>query len=116
MNSQLKGPLSMSELNDDAVARRLSKLFEERLAPLGLEKVEFEGGADHDGDPAIFATISYRSGAGKFDADAFLDTIVEAMRRLREAGDERFVHVRHRHADGEDAIGDGAGPAGRLAD
>jgi hypothetical protein len=97
----------MSELKDAMLHELLSPLFARKLTLYGFNHISFSGGADHDGDPVVFATLRYRPGAPKLSADVFLDTVVEAMQLLKEHGDQRFLHVRHEYVDGEAAIDDG---------
>jgi hypothetical protein len=105
----------MPELKDSDLHDLLSPLFAQELALYGFDHISFAGGADHDGDPVVFAILRYRHGAPKLSTDVFLDAVVEAMRLLKEHGDQRFLHVRHEYVDGEAVIDDEGRRARRRA-
>lgn len=93
-------------LDDASVLRIVAPILCRVLGQIAPEALTVESANDHDGEPVIRLTIRHSPNAPKFDARAYLDAVNEAMRRLRENGDDRFLHVRNLYADGEPAIND----------
>ena len=96
----------MSHLHKDASpsAHIIDEVLTKALEPLGMRELTFREGRDHDGEPAWRATAVYGEGAPSVDGQVVIDAIAEAMRRLAEIGDDRFLYLRHEFADGEPAV------------
>jgi hypothetical protein len=93
-------------LDDASISRIVAPILVKALGPIPPDALVVGSDHDHDGQPVIRLTIRHAPNAPKFDARAFLDAVNEAMRRLRENGDDRFLHVRNLYADGEPAVDD----------
>jgi hypothetical protein len=100
-------------ITDEKVLQIVSPILRKALGPLGLDSLSVSSGTDHDGDQVLYALVRYRPNAPKPDGRIFLDAMVEAMRRLSENGEERFLHVRHEYVDGEPALDDEPKPSAR---
>jgi hypothetical protein len=93
-------------LDDASVLRIVAPILTDALGPILPDALTIESLRDHDGEPVIRLTIQHAPNAPRFDARAYLNAVNEAMRRLRENGDDRFLHVRNLYADGEPASDD----------
>jgi hypothetical protein len=94
-------------MTDETEARRIIEpILRNALEPYGLAELEIVGSVDHYGDPILLAIARYHPGAPKLPAKVQLDAVVNAMSDLSRKGDDRFLHVRNKFADGEPAEDD----------
>lgn len=93
-------------LDDASILNIVAPILVKALGPIPPEALAVGSDRDHDGEPVIRLTIHHAPNAPKFDARAYLDAVVEAMRQLHENGEDRFLHVRNFYADGEPADDD----------
>jgi len=61
-----------------------------------VERVDVAEGLDHDGEPALFVTVSYRPGTETVDQAAALKAVRD---HLLAVGEERFPYMNHRYPD-----------------
>jgi hypothetical protein len=86
-------------LDIDTVAKIARPIIRKVLDPYGLEEVTFAADVDHDGDPVIRASLTYKPNAAEFPVENLVRAVNEVMERMSSKGDERFVHLRHLYAD-----------------
>lgn len=91
-------------LNIIEVASLVKPILKNALEPYGFQDVELSFSSDHDGDDIIVAVVKYRQDAPKLKGDVLLDALNEALNKLAESGDHRFLHIRHVYADGDEAL------------
>jgi len=85
---------------DEGTKLIVEPILTQALKPFGLTGLELADAVDHDGDPIIQAIARYRTNAPKLQPRVLLDAVNQAMIRLSERGDNRFVYVRNVYAGG----------------
>jgi len=99
----------MTQTRSVMTSTKLAETVEKALRDAvgaAVDRVDVAEGYDHDGEPALFVTVRYRSGT-----DTVNQTKAQGMvrERLQEAGEERFPYMNHIYPDdpladdGEDA-------------
>jgi hypothetical protein len=86
-------------LNIETVAAIATPIIRKVLDPYGLDAVTFAADVDHDGDPVIRASLTYKPNAGEFPVETLLRAVKDVMEHMSSKGDERFVHLHHLYAD-----------------
>jgi hypothetical protein len=61
-----------------------------------IDRVAIAEGTDHDGEPALFVTVQYRSGTDTVDQTAVLSAVRDL---LVAAGEKRFPYIKHVYPD-----------------
>lgn len=86
-------------LSDEELATMIRAAFRDVLPPSALERLTFEKGEDHDGDPAIFIAIR----GAKADESGLTLALLEATSRLRRElwrrGDGRLPYLHHENEE-----------------
>lgn len=98
---------------DEATKQIVEPILKQALKPFGLTSLELADAFDHDGDPIIQVIARYRTNAPKLQPRVLLDAVNQAMTRLSERGDNRFVYVRSVYAGGR-AVADDFRPPSKA--
>ena len=78
------------------IVELISRTIHETMDQFGLRSVEVHAGEDHDGDPVIFVEARYELSERPLEL-GITGRVASILReRLRNAGEMRFPHVRHK--------------------
>ncbi len=98
---------------DEPTRQIIEPILTRALKPFGLASLELSDAFDHDGDRIIQAIARYRTNAPKLQPRVLLDAVNQAMARLSERGDNRFVFVRNVYTSGR-AVSDDFRPPSKA--
>ncbi len=92
--------------DDQKLADAIINIIRPILEPIGFESATISFGEDHDGDPSVFALVTYRKNAPPFNARLSLEASSRAHQFLYNQGDRRFFYLEDRFQDGEAPLND----------
>jgi hypothetical protein len=79
------------------VERAIRASLEPYATEFGIEEIRIEPGEDHDGDPVVFVEVRHRFLVEPIDVKSVIALDRQLRDRVWDAGERRFVHVRHQY-------------------
>ncbi len=87
--------------DDQKLADAIIDVIKPLLEPIGFESAVVSFGDDHDGDPSVIVTVTYRKNPPPFDPYRSLEASGRARQFLRDRGDNRLFYLETRFQDGD---------------
>lgn len=83
------------------VTGKIEKVLREELGSIGLDRVEFREGYDHDGEAAVFVTAVLPVKTPLVPGEISNAASLAVAHVIGDTGDDRFTYLMFRHPDDE---------------
>lgn len=88
-------------LDEAAVTAIANEVLSRELAGAGFASAKVEARPDHEGEDAVYVTITFRPDAPGTTGKTTTEAMVALMQALRAQGDDRFPYFVYNYPDDE---------------